>query len=467
MRLAGLVLAAFAALPALPTAHAAKLTREQQLLRDIYEELVEINTTDSAGDTTRAARAMAQRLIAGGIPAGDVRVIVPPGAPRKGNLVARLRGRGKKKPLLLLAHIDTVEAKREDWQRDPFTLVEENGYFFARGAYDDKAMAAGCVATLIRLKREAAVLDRDIIVALTADEEIIPSRWNGVAYLLAHHRDLIDAELALNEGATGLNDPNGRPVYLGVQAGEKTFQTFRLEVTSPGGHSSRPTRDNAIYQLAEGLTRLSRFQFPVKLNPVTRRYLARIAEVKGSELAADARDLRAVVQDRPDPRAAARVSEIPLLNATIRTTCVATMFEAGHATNALPQRARAVVNCRILPGESVGEVQATLRRVLADERIALAPDGEPVVPPAPPLEAIIGPVERIAAEMWPGVPVIPMMQTGATDGRLLNVAGIPTYGVTGQYRDLDGNGTHGLNERIRVESLYDGHEFLYRLVKLL
>ena len=449
------------------TAQAQPLTPDQTQLRAIYQELVEINTTDSAGDTTQAARAMAAHLKAAGFADADLHIIVPPGGPKKGNLVARLTGSGSsgKKPLLLLAHLDVVEAKREDWQRDPFKLIEENGYFYARGAADDKAMAAVFVANLIRMKRERFVPNRDIILALTADEEIIPSKFSGVEYLLRHHRPLIDAALALNEGGSGLLDQSGRPVYHAIQAGEKVFQTYRLEVTNPGGHSARPSKDNAIYHLAGGLARLGQFDFPFKLNGITRAYFERAAALERGQLAAD---MRAILREPPDADALARLTGMPQFNPMFRTTCVATMLDAGHATNALPQRARAVVNCRILPGEPVDEVQKTLARVMANDKISITPDGSAVLSPPPPLTPeIMEPVEAITAQMWPGVPVIPAMLVAATDGRFLNNAGIHTYGVSGMFRDPDGSGVHGLNERLPVKALYEGHEFLHRLVQAL
>ena len=449
----------------LPPALAQTLTSEQKQLREIYQELVEINTTDSVGDNTEAARAMAARLKAGGYTDADVQIIVPPGGTKKGNLVARLKGSGAKKPILLLAHLDVVEAKREDWERDPFKLIEENGYFYARGASDDKSMAAAFVANMIRMKREGFVPSRDIILALTADEEIIPTKFSGVEYLLKNHRNLIDAALALNEGGSGLLDKNGKPLYHGIQAGEKVFQTYRLEVTNPGGHSARPSRDNAIYHLADGLSRLGKFDFPFKLNEVTRAYFERASALESGQVAAD---MKAILREPPDPQALARLGNLPPYNALVRTTCVATMLEAGHATNALPQRARGVVNCRILPGEPVAEVEKTLVRVMADEKISIKPDGIAVLSPPPPLTTeIMLPVTGITTDIWPGTPVIPTMLVAATDGRFLNNAGIPTYGISGMFRDLDGGGVHGLNERIRVKSLYEGCEFLYRLVKAL
>ncbi len=455
----------FALVALAQSACAQALTAEQKLLREIYQELVEINTTDSAGDTTLAAQAMAARLRAGGIPAADIQIIVPPGGPKKGNLVARLRGTGAKKPLLLLAHIDVVEALREAFKRDPFKLIEEDGYFYARGAADNKAMAAALVANVIRMKQEGPAPNRDIIIALTADEEIIPSQFSGIEYLLKNHRNLIDAELALNEGGGGRIDRSGKYVYHGILAAEKVFQTYHLETTNPGGHSSRPSKDNAIYHLADGLARLAKFDFPFKLTPVTRAYFERAAALESGQVAAD---MKAILLDPPDPQALARLSRVPAHNAQFRTTCVATMIDAGHATNALPQRARAVVNCRVIPGDPVPEVEKTLVRVLANDKISVKPDGVAVLaPPAPLTPDIMRPVEQIAAQMWPGVPVIATMATGATDGRFLANAGIPTYGITGQFRDADGGGVHGLNERLRVKSLYEGHEFLYRLIKAL
>jgi len=462
----GLLIAAIT-LSAIGTAHSQTqvLSPDQAMLREIYKELIEINTTDSAGDTTAAAQAMAARLRSGGFAAGDMQLVVPPGGPKKGNLVARLVGSGAARPMLLLAHLDVVEARREDWQRDPFKLIEKDGYFYARGAIDDKAMAAGLVAAMIRLKREGWKPARDIILALTADEELVPSRFNGVQYLLDHHRKQIDAEFALNEGGGGLINREGKYLYHGVQAGEKVFQTFRLEVENPGGHSSRPSKDNAIYHLADGLSRLGKFDFPFKLSAITRGYFERLAAIEQGPLA---QDYKNILRDSPDPQALARITQSPNLNALVRTTCVATMLEAGHAKNALPQRARAIVNCRILPGEPPSVVQETLVRVLADDKIRVVPEHEAMAsPPSPLTEKIMKPVEAVSAELWPGVPVIPVLMVGATDGRLLNNAGIPTYGITGGFRDVDGGGVHGLNERCRVKSLYDSAEFLYRLIKRL
>ncbi len=435
--------------------------REQ--LREIYRELVEINTTNSVGSCTEAAEAMARRLD-GVVPAEDIKVVVPSGAQSKGNLVARYRGSGTKRPLLLLAHLDVVEAKREDWERDPFKLVEANGYFYARGSSDDKAMAAIFVANLVRFRAEGYRPERDLIVALTCDEELI-SLFNGVDYLLKRHRDLIDAELVLNEGGSGLLDQDGNYVRQGIQAGEKVYWQFVLETVSPGGHSSLPVKDNAIYRLAAALVRLASFDFPVNLSPVTRAYFERMSAIVSGQAAAD---MRAVLREPPDLDALARLSQDPRNNALLRTTCVATIVQAGHAPNALPQRAQAQVNCRMLPNDSPAEIQRMLVSVLADDQVKVTALNEPEPSPVPPVNPeLMAAVEQITAAMWPGVPVVPTLLTGATDGRFLNNAGIPTYGISGLFRDPDGSGVHGLNERIRVRSLYEGHEFLYRLVKQL
>ncbi len=447
-------------------AYAAALTPVQKQMREIYQELVETNTTNSTGSCTIAAQKMAQRLKQGGFQDSEMQLIVPPGGPTKGNLVVRLKGNGSRKPLLLLAHIDVVEANRADWVRDPFKLIEEDGVFYARGSSDDKAMAASFVANMLRYKAEKLAPRRDIIMALTCDEEMVPSDFDGAEYLFKHHRSLIDAELALNEGGSGLLDKNEKPVRHGIQAGEKIYQSFQLEVTNPGGHSSVPRRDNAITRLSEGLVRLGKFDFPFRLSDVTRAFYQRMATIEQGQVAAD---MKAILQDPPDMAALERLYAVsPAHNATVRTTCIATRVEAGHADNAQPQRARASVNCRILPQETVAEVQATLQRVLADEQIRVTRIGEGLSAPIPPLTpALMKAIEETSNAMWPGVPVIPTLSTGGTDGRFLNAAGIWTYGVSGMFAGPEGSGVHGLNEHIRVKSLYDGQEFLYRLAKRL
>jgi acetylornithine deacetylase/succinyl-diaminopimelate desuccinylase-like protein len=449
------------------SAQTTSLTPAQQQFREIYQQLVEINTTNSVGSCTRAVTAMAVRLKEGAFSESDMQIVVPPGAPQKGNLVARLKGSGASKPLLLLAHVDVVEARREDWERDPFKLIEENGMFYGRGSADDKAMAAIFVANMIRYKREHLAPKRDIILALTCDEEIgEKAEFNGVAYLLKHHRQLIDADLAVNEGGVGVLDKEGKPQIHRIQAGEKIFQSYELEVTNPGGHSAQPPRDNAIYRLTDGLSRLGKFDFAFRLSEVTRTYFERMSSIETGQVAAD---MRAILREPPDADAMARLyAANPFNNATVRTTCVATMLNAGHAQNALPQRAHGIVNCRILPGESVDEVRTTLARVMADDRIKITPIGEAVISPAPPLTpALMTAVQEVSTSMWPGVPLIPTMSSGGTDGRFLNRAGIPTYGISGLFLGPEGSGAHGLNERARVKSVYDGLEFLYRLGKRL
>jgi acetylornithine deacetylase/succinyl-diaminopimelate desuccinylase-like protein len=434
----------------------------EELAREIYAELIEINTTDTErGDNTRAAEAMAARLLAAGFEARDVVVLSP--ADRKGNLVVRYRSRNaRSRPILLLAHLDVVEAKAEDWSVDPFTFLERDGYYYGRGTSDDKAMAAIWIANLIRMRAEGFEPDRDIIVALTADEE--GGDHNGVVWLLANHRDRVEAAFVLNEGGGG-QIRNGEKLLNAVQASEKVYQSFHLTVTNPGGHSSRPERENAIYRLAAALGRVAAYQFPVVLNEVTREYFIRMARLEQGQVAADMASVAA-----PDPSADAleRLSGHPYYNALLRTTCVATMLDGGHAENALPQMARATVNCRILPGESPAEVFETLKRVIADEQVEIGPIAEAKPsPPSPLVEEVMGPIARITKEMWGEVPVVPVMSTGATDGLYFRQAGIPVYGVSGLFADIDDSRAHGRDERMSVTSFREGLEFLYRLVRTL
>jgi acetylornithine deacetylase/succinyl-diaminopimelate desuccinylase-like protein len=439
----------------------AQLTANNQLAHDIFKELIEINTTDSSGSTTKAADAMAVRLKAAGFTDADLTVIGP--HERKGNLIARMRGRNTgRKPLLLLAHLDVVEAKREDWSLDPFKLTEQDGYYYGRGTTDDKAMAAIFVANMIRMKQDGYVPDRDIILALTADEE--GGSFNGVSWLIRNHRELVDAEYGLNEGGGG-QSLNGRKLINKVGASEKVYLDFTLQVKNSGGHSSLPKKDNAIYHLADGLARLEKYDFPVKLSDVTRAYFERMSQIEAGPVAAD---MKAVAANPANRAAVARLSATPLYNALMRTTCVATRVDAGHANNALPQSARANVNCRILPGESPLEVQRTLVRVLADEKIAVTPvDSAKPSPPSPLKPEVMQPIERVTAEMWPGVTVVPVMGTGATDGLYFRQVGVPVYGVSGLFGDVNDSRAHGKDERMGVKEFYEGQEFLYRLVKAL
>lgn len=454
------VLAAALSVAAAPAQDPGPYDREA---RDILKELIEINTTDSSGSTTSAAEAMAARLKAAGFADADVQVVGP--GPRKGNLVARLRGRGPGKPIVLLAHLDVVEALKADWSADldPFVFTERDGYFYGRGTSDDKGQAAIWIANLVRYRREGFVPSRDVVVALTADEEGGDS--NGVKWLLEHHRDLIDAEYVLNEGGGGeLRD--GKAVANSVQAAEKMYYSFAIEARNPGGHSSLPRKDNAIYRLAAALTKLAAFEFPVELNEITRGFFAGMAALESGKTADD---LKAAAGPTPDPAAVARLAAgSPLYNSMMRTTCVATQLSGGHAENALPQQARAVVNCRLLPGTDPRAVERTLRQVVADDGLVFTTSWEAVPSPASPLRPdLMAAVKRHTDELWPGAVVLPVMSTGATDGVYLRNAGIPTYGVEGVFSDPNDVRSHGRDERIGVKAFYDAREFLYRLVKTL
>ena len=437
------------------------LSPNDQRARDIFEQLININTTGSSGSTTVAASAMAKRLSDAGFPAADVQVIGLEGS-KNGNLVARFRGTGREKPILLLAHLDVVEAKREDWSMDPFTFVEQDGYFYGRGTQDIKDGAAILVATLLRLKQEGYRPNRDLILALTTGEEG-GSDYNGVEWLLAHHRDLIDAAYVLNMDA---GDPvilNGKRLMRPVQASEKVYVTFKLEVHNSGGHSSLPTKDNAIYRLAAALGRLSAYEFPAQLNEITRTFFQRMAGLQQGQLAAD---MAAVAAPTLDPAAIRRLSNVsPLYNAQLRTTCVATELSGGHAENALPQTATATVNCRMLPGTPSEEVQGTLSRVVADTavKVGVVTAATPS-PPSPLTPAIMKPLEVVTTRLW-NIPVVPVMETGATDGLYLRNAGIPVYGVSGVFIDINDIRAHGRDERIGVQNYYDGAEYIYQLVK--
>ena len=432
------------------------LSKWDTLAHDLFKEMLEINTTESSGSTAQVAKAMAARLKAAGFPDSDV--VVLENAPRKGNLVARLHGRAtSKKPILLLSHLDVVEAKPEDWTLPPFQFIEKDGTFYGRGVSDDKDDGAINLALIMRLRAEKFVPDRDIIVALTTDEEGGPA--NGVSWLIANHPKLIEAEYALNEGGGG-RVRDGKNVSHDIQLAEKKVQNFRLEVTNPGGHSSRPVKDNAITHLADALVKVGAFDFPVHLNDVTRPYFERSASIVDPALGAA---MKTLVANPKDAAAAATISADPSYNSQLRTTCVATMLEGGHAANALPQRARATVNCRILPDEDPAEIQRTLEKVINNTQVAVTMQGTArnTVVFQPPKETQ-SQIERVTKDLWPGLPVIPTMSTGATDGSRLRNAGIPTFGVSGQFYG-DSN-AHGMNERIPEKAFYDASEFMYRLV---
>ncbi len=449
---------------------AAPGSSDEARFRALYRELIETNTTLSQGRCTLAAERMAARLRAAGFPEGDLHPFAAPDHPREGGLVAVYPGRDPRlKAILLLAHIDVVEAKREDWERDPFKLVEENGNFYARGAFDDKAEAAIWVDTLMRLRLEKLRPLRTVKLALTCGEETAGA-FNGAEWLAANRRDLIDAAFAVNEGAFGELDAQGKPVMLEVEAGEKTAENYRLEVTNVGGHSSRPVKDNAIYRLAGALKRIEAYEFPAQFNDANRAYFTGLAKIQAAKGATDvAAAMDALVANPHDAQAIALVSSRdPSWNATLRTTCVATMLEAGHATNALPQRARANVNCRIFPGVSIEAVGRQLEQIIADPAVKVTADAArgPASAPPPLTEEILGPVTKLAAEFFPGVPVLPILQPGATDGQFLNAAGIPTYGIEPLFARPDLGHIHGLNEYVSVRSLLDCRAFLYRLVKI-
>jgi len=433
---------------------------DQHLSHDIYKEMIEIKSGFSTGATTPVVDAVAKRLRAAGFPDSDI--FLGGAIPTKSNIVVRFHGSGKMKPLLLLAHTDVVEAKREDWSLDPFVFTEKDGYYYGRGTADDKAQAAIWVANLLRYKREGFKPDRDIIVALTADEEG-GGPYNGVAWLIKNHKNLIDADLCLNEGGRG-EMVKGKRISNSVQAAEKWYLDLRLEVTNKGGHSSVPVADNAIYHLANALARLSQYSFPMKTNEVTRAYFAGMAKIDTTGASADLAKSAA-----GDTEAMKRIAAAsPAWNSMLRTTCVATMLEGGHARNALPQLAAANVNCRVQGDDSLEYVIETLKKAVADDQVHISITNEEENSPAAPLRPeLMRAISRITDTMWPGVVVLPTMSTGATDGRMLRLAGIPTYGVQGFFGERDDNRAHGRDERMMVQSFYEGQTFLYELVKTL
>jgi len=445
----------------------------RRLAREIFQQLIEINTTDSVGNTTAAAEAMAKRLLDAGFAAEDVKVLGP--RDRKGNLVARYRGTSSAalKPILIIGHLDVVEARRADWTTDPFQFVEKDGYFYGRGTQDMKVNDAALVTDFIRLKREGYRPDRDIILALTADEE--GGSANGVEWLVKNHRDLVDAALALNADAGGVTTVKGKPLNVDVEANEKLYADFELDATNAGGHSSLPVPDNAIYHIADALSRLEHAPFPFELNPITRTYFEKRAALESGETAAD---MKGILKTPPDPQAIARLSKDSRFNSLLRTTCVATRLNAGHANNALPQQAQAIVNCRILPGHGSEEIRGDLIRIFNDSKIVVkyvdnagqvfdrAPDTKAFPPVLPPPD-VMKPLERVTDTMWPGAPVIPEMETGASDSVHTIGAGIPSYGVSGIALDQDDVRAHGKDERVRVGSFYDGVEFYYQYLKAL
>jgi acetylornithine deacetylase/succinyl-diaminopimelate desuccinylase-like protein len=467
----GVVLAVLAA----PFAWCAPLTDSaaHDTAHDIFKQLIEINTTDSIGSTTLAAQAMAKRLLDAGFPAADVTVLGP--NDRKGNMVARYRGKpgSKLKPVLIIGHTDVVEAKREDWTTDPFQFVEKDGYYYGRGTQDMKDSDAIAVTAFIRMKKEGFVPDRDIILALTADEEAGTS--NGVSWLLEHHRDLVDAEFALNPDSGGVVTEHGKPMTVEFEATEKLYGDYQLLATNPGGHSSLPRPDNAIYHVADALAVVQKSPFPFELNEVTRGYFEEMAKIETADTAAD---MRAILQTPPDEAAIARLSKDPRYNSTMRTTCVPTMLAGGHSYNALPQRAEANVNCRIFPGHSQEEIRLDLQKLINDPGLSVryrADDGtlsdhgsdRKAMSPPPLNPDVMAALRGASKKLWPGTPVVPIMETGASDSIYTMMAGIPSYGINGVAIDRDDVRMHGKDERVKIESYYQGAEFYYEFLKSL
>ena len=461
--------------PLTPSARAQETDASHTEALAIFRQLIEINTTDSVGSVTAAARAMQERFLDAGFAASDVQLLGP--NDRKQNLVVRYRGASGKKPILLIGHLDVVEARREDWTTDPFQFVTKDGYYYGRGTQDMKECDAILVETLLRLHREHFQPDRDIILALTADEE--GGKSNGVNWLVEHHRDLIDADYVLNPDGGGVELHHGKATIFSVDASEKLYADYQLTVTNPGGHSSLPVPDNAIYELADGLQRLSRYSFPTELNGVTRDYFQTESKILSGQTAAD---MRAILKTPPDPEAVKRLSQTPEYNSTLRTTCVATRLDAGHANNALPQRAQAIVNCRILPGHSKEEVRQELIRVLNSPKITVqyvgdgaegqgvifdkAPDKK-ALPPAAIKPEVMQALDQVAGKMWPGVPIVSTMADGASDGIYTNAAGMPTYGLSGIALESDDVRAHGKDERLPIASYDRGVDFYYDFLKTL
>ena len=445
----------------------------RKMAYDIFKQLIEINTTDSVGSTTVAARAMAQRLLDAGFPADDVTVVGP--NDRKGNMVARYRGKAGSplRPLLIIGHLDVVEARREDWSTDPFQFVEQGGYYYGRGTQDMKVSDAIAVTDFIRMRNEGFVPDRDIILALTADEE--GGKSNGVDWLLKNHRELIDAEFVLNPDSGGLVTDHGKPVTMEFEATEKLYADYQILATNPGGHSSLPKPDNAIYRVADALGRLEKSPFPFELNNVTREYFTQMANIESGQEAAD---MRAILATPPDAAAIDRLSRDARFNSTMRTTCVATMMDAGHAPNALPQRAEANVNCRILPGHSQEEIRLALVKIFDDPTLTVryksdagglfdhGSDRSAMAPP-PLRPDVMAALRSATDQMWRGTPIIPIMETGASDSIYTMMAGIPSYGISGVAIDHDDVRAHGKDERVRVTSYYAGVQFYYDFLKAL
>jgi acetylornithine deacetylase/succinyl-diaminopimelate desuccinylase-like protein len=437
----------------------------QKLAHDIFKELVEIHSVHDVG-TKETAAVMAKYLIAGGFAPEDVHILPETKYPNQVNVVVRLHGKGPSKgnlkPILYICHMDVVEAKAEDWTLPPFQFIEKDGYFYGRGTSDMKDEDSAVAASMIRLKQEGFVPDRDVIVAFTADEEV-GEEQDGPAFLLAEHRDLIDAGLVIDPDGGSGEIQNGKRLDFGVETSEKSYVTFRLDVTNKGGHSSEPRPDNAIYQLANGLVKLSHYQFPITLNATTRLYFKSMAMLQSGRMRAD---MLAVARAKPDMKAAWRLTKDVPLNAILHSTCVATMLNAGVQENALPAHAQATVQCRIMPNETVAATQATIAKVVGDPAIKVSQLGMvTIAPESPPTKALMSSVEKVVHSMWPGVPVIPDMAAGASDAIFTRNAGMPSYGIGGGWNDIDDIRMHGRDERHEIGDFYQSVEFTYRLIK--
>ena len=446
-------------------AQAPALRPDQVTFRALYKELVETDTSITTGSCTALADKVAGHLKDAGYTSDQITMFSVPDHPKEGGLVVILPGTSKTlKPMLLLGHIDVVVAKREDWTRNPYEFIEENGYFYGRGTSDMKAMDAIWIDAMMRFKKEGYKPKRTIKLALTCGEE---TSWafNGAEWLTKNKPDLIAAEFALNEGGGGRAGPDGKPVVMNLHVGEKSVENYRIEATNPGGHSSAPIKDNAIYELADALVKIRDYEFPLKMSDTTKAYFAKAGAARHDEIGAA---MIAISKNPNDKAAEAILNEDKSMHSTLRTTCVATMLDGGHANNALPQRAGVNVNCRVFPGETGEETRVALEKAINDPRMTVKrekPRG-PVAMPPPLDPKIVGPAEKLVAKYYPGVPLIPAMSTGGTDGVFLEAIGIPSYGPPGTYGDADGNGTHGLNERARVASVYTGRDLLQELIKV-
>jgi acetylornithine deacetylase/succinyl-diaminopimelate desuccinylase-like protein len=446
---------------AAPDTTSPEAKQSQTLGRSILKQLIEIDTTHAHGSTA-ATEAIAQRLLAAGFSKSDFTLLAPPGHPTKGNIVVRLKGDGKAKPILYICHLDVVEAAREDWTTDPFTLTEKDGWLYGRGTIDMKGQDTATLVALIRLKKEGYVPDRDIIVAFTADEEAGGDQ-PGVDFLVKNHRDLVDAEFVINPDSGEPKYKDGRKILMGVQTSEKEYMTFAWEATDKGGHSSKPTPANPIYHVAAAVERLSKFQFPLHLTDTTRQYFARRAELETGQVKAD---MLSVASAAPDPAAVDRLSAVVETNVMLRSTCVATEFNGGRSESALPEQAKAVIQCRIVPGESEDSVEKTLTGIAADPAVKLSVVYPPDISPESPLNpAVMGEVEKLTHEMWPGVVVAPFMSAGASDSAFTRAAGMPSYGVDGIFQDIDDDRAHGRDERIGIDAFNEALDFSYRLMK--